>query len=148
MAPTNDYLRELCELLIDSRLGYMDAAVRAKDARLRELLADMGSGRTALINNLGIMLRAREAAVPAKGTLKGTLHRTWMATRDLFSGAEDVVMISECHRGESYLIGKYDGALRRSDQPGDVRALLAGQREELMANLIEIRTLDSALSDA
>ena len=148
MATTDRYLRDICELLIDSRLGYGDAAGRANDPRLHDLLAGIGETRLAMIANVSNRIGHMGAPVPHNGTFKGTIHRAWMAIRDLLSNTHDVNMIAECHRGESYLIGKYDAALRDGALPEDVRTLLSGQRVELMANLMEIRSLDSVLSDA
>ncbi len=148
METTERYVRDICELLIDSKLGYGDVARRADDHRLRTLLQQIGESRMGMIASTANLIEGKADTIPHRGTVKGSLHRVWMAVRDLLSSTSDVNLIAECHRGESYLIGKYDEALRYAALPHDVRALLTGQRAELMANVMGIRALDGVLSDA
>lgn len=148
MGTSDRYVRDICELLIDSKLGYGDVARRADGARLRSLLKEIGDSRIGMIASTANLIEGKAGTIPHRGTVKGTMHRVWMAVRDLLSSTSDVNLIAECHRGEAYLIGKYDAALRDDALREDVRMLLAGQRAELMSNVMGIRTLDGTLSDA
>lgn len=148
MATTDRYLRDICELLIDSRLGYGDAGARAHDPRLKALLAEIGESRIGMIASTANVIEAKGKRMPRNGTLKGTLHRAWMAVRDTLASTDDVNLVAECQRGEAFLIGRYDEALRDGELPEEVTALLGAQREELMSNLVQIRSLDGVLSDA
>ena len=142
MTSTDRYLSEVCELLIDSKLGYGDAAHRAKAPRVKNLLANIGGSR------LGMIATVANTIERSGRTFKGTLHRVWMAVRDILSSTADVNMLSECERGESYLIGKYDQLLSLPELTGDLRTLLSRQRADLMSNLMEIQTVDLALVKA
>ena len=148
MTATDRYLNELCELLIDSKLGYMDASRRADDPRLKKLLADISDARLGMVATVSNWIERGGVPVPSNGTFKGSLHRIWMAVRDIISNTDDVNMIAECERGESYLVGKYDDAVHHGAFSSDLLAIINSQREELMSNLMEIRTLDMAISDA
>ena len=148
MTSSDRYLSEVCELLIDSKLGYGDAAGRADSPRLKNLMANIGDSRLRMIATVANAIERTGRYVPQGGTFKGTLHRVWMALRDILSSTDDVNMLSECERGESYLIGKYDQSLNLPELPEDLRLLLSRQRAELIANLMEIHTVDLALVKA
>lgn len=148
MTATDRYLSEVCELLIDSKLGYGDAARRANDPRLKRLLSDIGGSRIGMIATVANTIERSGRYVPQSGTFKGTLHRVWMAVRDILSNTDDVNMVAECERGESYLIGKYDQTLKLPELPEDLRTLLRRQRVDLMSNLSAIQAVDLALSEA
>lgn len=148
MTATDQNLSELCELLIDSKLGYGDASRRADDVRLKRLLANIGESRIAMIASVANAMERSGWKVPHNGTFRGTLHRVWMAVRDIISNTDDVNMISECERGESYLVGKYDQCINLAGSTEEIRSMLVGQRADLMANLMEIRSVDLALTEA
>ncbi len=148
MTSTDRYLSEVCELLIDSRLGYGDASRRADHPRLKSLLANIGESRVSMIAKVANTIERTGTSVPRNGTFKGTLHRAWMAVRDIISSTDDVNMIAECERGESYLIGRYDLTLKLSELSEDLRTMLVGQRADLMSNLMEIQAVNLTLSKA
>src|SRR5690606_23493211 len=104
MTATDRYLKDICELYIDSTLGYSDTAKRADDPRLQDVLADIGESRAGTIALLSATLEDSGVAPPRSGTFKGTMHRLWIASRDILSNTDDVNMVSECLRGESFLI--------------------------------------------
>lgn len=147
MTTTDRYLNEMCALLIDSKLGYMDAARRANDPRLKKLLANISDARLGMVATVSNLIDRTGARIPFKGTFKGSLHRVWMAVRDIISNTADVNMIAECERGESYLVGKYDEAVHHGGFSADLLSTISRQREELMSNIMQIRTLDMAISD-
>lgn len=147
MTTTDRYLKEICELLIDSKLGYSDISMRTDDPRLTDLLSNIAKDRIGKISMVSNKLADRDVQPPSSGTFKGTLHRVWIAVRDVLSNADDVNMISECLRGESFLIGRFDEALNDEGVGQEVKALLKDQREMLMANLDRIQSLDLAISE-
>lgn len=134
--------------MIDSKLGYGDTARRTDDPRLMDLLESISHDRIGKVSTLSNTLQDRGVKPPHSGTFKGTLHRVWIALRDVVSNTNDVNMVSECLRGESYLIGRIDEAMKDQEVEQDVKAILKVQREKLMENLDRIRSLDMAISDS
>src|SRR5690606_18086852 len=148
MTATDRYLKDICELYIDSKLGYSDTAKRADDPRLQDVLADIGESRAGTIALLSATLEDSGVAPPRSGTFKGTLHRLWIASRDILSNTDDVNMVSECLRGESFLIGRVDEALKDAAVQADLKSMLTRERAKLMDNVDRIRSVDLAISDA
>src|SRR5688572_12923293 len=128
MTTTERYLKDICGLLIDSKLGYADTAKRADDPRLQELLDGISASRVAVITLLSGTLEQQGGAAPRSGTFKASLHRLWIAVRDVLSNTDDLNMVNECLRGESYLIGRVDEAMKDPALRPEVRAMLAGER--------------------
>ena len=147
MTTTEKYLKDICELLIDSKLGYSDTARRADDPRLQDLLGRIGESRVGMISVLSNTLEDLGIRPPLSGTFKGTLHRIWIGLRDLISNTDDVNMVSECERGESYLIGRVDEALKDESVRAEVKTLLLAKRQVMMDNLMRIRSMNMAISE-
>lgn len=147
MTTTDRYLKDISELLIDSKLGYGDTSRRTDDPRLTDLLTGIGQGRIDKIATVSGLLEDRGIRPPLSGTFKGMLHRVWIAIRDVVAHTDDVNMISECLRGESYLIGRVDAALRDEGVTEEVKEVLRVQREELMDNLERINLLNMSISE-
>lgn len=75
------------------------------------------------------------------GTIKRDLHRTWMDLRDPLTKSGNANVLSECERGEEYLIMRYDEALRHDDLSVDTRTLATGQRTKVQTNLHRVMEL-------
>ena len=135
-------LKDLAELLIDSRKGYHEAAERAEAPHLKQLLNRLSTERAPLITEVGSQLRMLgEDEVPNDGTVKGDLHRTWIDIRDSLSGSKNANVLDECERGEKYLIERYDKLIEDKDINESVRSMLNKQRSKVQSNVNEIQAL-------
>ena len=136
-------LQNIHDLLVDSQEGYMKAAERVEDGSVRMLLAAFAHERIVLASEVEAELReqAPEAEAKESGTIKGDLHRAWMDLRDALSTSDHANVLSECERGEGYLLMRYDEVLKKDDlQPG-TRMLASHQRAEVQGNLERIKQL-------
>src|SRR5262249_50200604 len=99
-------LNNIHDLLVDSRNSYAEAAERVEDENVKDLLRSLSSGRGRLIAEVDeLRHRADPGASERKGgTLKGDVHRAWMAIRDSLSSTENANVLSECERGEEFLL--------------------------------------------
>lgn len=132
-------LNNIRDLLEDSQKGYHAAAQRAEDPEIKQLLDHLGTGRTRLIHDVDTL---RYQADPTDtdregGTLKGDLHRAWIAIRDALSRSENTNVLSECERGEDYLLMRYNEVLKKDLAP-QTRALVEQQRREVENNVDHI----------
>lgn len=75
------------------------------------------------------------------GTLKGDLHRAWIAIRDAVIGMSDAALASECEIGESHLLSKYDHILNSIELAAPTQSLLIRQRAEIGSNVMELRSI-------
>lgn len=140
----NNLINDILALLEDSRKGYHEAAERVEDATVKLHLNELSMARTQLIDDLA---RASNED-PTGGTLKGTLHRAWIDIRDALSASDNVNVLRECERGETFLADRYKDALDAPGIPDSLKTLLQKQRNEVVANLVVIvsmrRTLERA----
>ncbi len=142
MKDTTKGLRNLAELLMDSRKGYQEAADRAEAPHLKQLLMKLSNGRTPLITEVESQLRMLgEDDMPKDGTLKGDLHRAWIDIRDSLSGSDNATVLAECERGEKYLLERYDELINDSEMAESVKSMLNKQRTQVQSNINEVQAL-------
>lgn len=139
---TRKGLKNIAELLIDSRKGYQEAADRAEAPHLKQLLNRLSTERSPLVSEVGSQLRMLgEDEVPKDGTVKGSMHRAWIDIRDSISGSENANVLDECERGEKYLLERYDELMNDNDIAPNVRTMLSTQRTKIQSNISEIQAL-------
>lgn len=144
MDPKKDLteLNNIHDLLVDGRKGYAEASKRADDIRVKNLLSAFSNERSALEADLDAELRLLDPGAPHRdGTIKGDLHRTWMEIRDALSTTDNANLLSECERGESYLLMRYDGILKKEDLATSTRSLLLRQRAAVQGNMDRVKAL-------
>lgn len=136
-------LHNIHDLLVDSRKGYMEAAERAEDNGVKSLLMAFAQERNALESAVDTELRKQdpEAEHREGGTVKGGLHRAWMDLRDSLSKSDNANVLSECERGEGYLLMRYDEVLKKDDLQAGTRMLASNQRAEVQKNVERIKQL-------
>jgi len=136
-------LHNIHDLLVDSRKGYREAAERVEDDRIKGLLMSFANERGALEQAVDQQLRAQDPQAEHRdgGTIKGDLHRAWMDLRDSLSKSENANVLSECERGEEYLLMRYEEVLKKSDLLPETRQLAEGQRAEVRRNVERIEQL-------
>ncbi|MCB9185036.1 MAG: PA2169 family four-helix-bundle protein [Flavobacteriales bacterium] len=133
-------LNDLHDLLEDSRKGYHEAAERAEDPAVKLMLDGFARERMPLITALVTeRLRLDPSYEPSNGTIKGDLHRAWMDIRDTLSSTDNANVLSECERGEKYLLDRYDDVLKLESLPVETGNLLRSQRAKVHENLNVVR---------
>lgn len=136
-------LHHIHDLLVDSRKGYAEAADRVEDERVKGLLMAFSDERVVLESAVDAELQKQDPGSPHRdgGTIKGDLHRAWMDLRDALSRSDNANVLSECERGEGYLLMRYDEVLKKADLLPSTRALATAQRAEVQGNLDRIKEL-------
>ena len=136
-------LHNIHDLLVDSRKGYKEAAERVEDYSVKGLLTAFSDERIPLEAAVDAELRKQDPEIAHRdgGTIKGDLHRAWMDLRDALSKSDNANVLSECERGEAYLLMRYDEALKKEDLQSGTRTLVTGQRAAVQGNLTRIKEL-------
>ncbi len=136
-------LHNIHDLLVDSRKGYMEACERLENVPTKTLLAAFAAERVGLEAEVHTLLRQLEPdETPSEGgTIKGDLHRAWMDLRDSLTKSDNANVLSECERGEEYLLMRYDEVLKPDDLGAATRALATSQRSKVQTNLDRIKEL-------
>lgn len=136
-------LHNIHDLLVDSRKGYMEAAERVEDDRVKSLLVAFAQDRTALEGSVDAELRLQDPEAEHRdgGTVKGGLHRAWMDLRDSLTKSDNANVLSECERGEGYLLMRYDEVLKKEGLQAGTRTLANAQRTQVQKNMDRIKDL-------
>lgn len=136
-------LKDLYELLGDSRKGYMEAAKNVKEPRLTSFIAKLSQDRSEMQGALGQAIQRldRDNSDLADGTLKGDLHRAWMDIRDKLTATDEAAMLAECKRGESYLQERFKSVIDDKNTPPAVLPILRKQLSSIDMTLSTIEQL-------
>lgn len=136
-------LKDLYELLGDSRKGYTEVADKAENAKLSGFLRKIGQERGDMQRDLGQAIH-RLSPKNEKlddGTLKGDLHRTWMDIRKALTSTEEAALLDECTRGENYLVDRFKTVMDDKDTPQEMMPVLREQRTRVDTTLSSIEQL-------
>lgn len=136
-------LKDLYELLGDSRKGYIEVADKAENNQLSGFLLKISQERGDMQRELGQAIHrlSPENEKLDDGTLKGDLHRTWMDIRKALTSSEEAALLDECTRGENYLVDRYKTVMDDKDTPQEVMPVLRKQRSSVDLTLSSIEQL-------
>lgn len=117
-------LKTLADTLSDSINGYRDAAQHVDSSEYRDLFETMASDREAALNALNGVITAKGAEGETGGTTLGHLHQTWLDFKANFTGRDDKAVVNEVERGEDYLKGKFEDAMKLDELDPTTRAAI------------------------
>ncbi|ADF52413.1 PA2169 family four-helix-bundle protein [Zunongwangia profunda] len=75
------------------------------------------------------------------GTFQGSLQRTWMDLKTIFSDNGDEVILEECLEGEKESAEEYERAIRKYNFSDDILRVLNGQLDEIKHTLKAVSSL-------
>ena len=107
-------LNSLITTTIDSAEGYERAGQDAEAPQFTDLFRQFAQERRQVVTRLQDQVRTLGGMPNVDGSLVADLHRRWMDLRDAVTRGGDREIIQEVERGEDYLKGKYDEALKDS----------------------------------
>ena len=118
-------LRTLTDTLADSVNGYREAAQHVDSAEFRQMFTELGDERSQVLSDLEAEL-TRIGGSPADrdGTTLGSLHQRWLDLKASIAGNDDKAVINEVERGEDYLKGKFQAAMKSDALEGDARGIV------------------------
>ena len=117
-------LNLLTTTTIDSANGFEQSAEDARGGRFEASFGGFAAERREIVAMLQEAVRAMGGTPNDDGSLKADLHRRWVDLRDAISKGGDKEIIEEVERGEDYLKGKYDAALRDNELSPETRAVI------------------------
>ncbi|HTI31202.1 MAG TPA: PA2169 family four-helix-bundle protein [Sphingomonas sp.] len=117
-------LKTLADTLSDSINGYRDASEHVQSSEYRELFTTMVGDREAALNSLNGVIMARGAEGETNGTTLGHLHQSWLNFKASLTGRDDKAIINEVERGEDYLKGKFEEAMKLEDLDSSARTAI------------------------
>src|SRR4051794_8895687 len=117
-------LNTLTATLIDSVEGYRDAAANTESGRFQELFRQMANDRNTCVEDLRAEVRRLGGEAEEDQSTMGALHQRWLDLKAAITGRDDKAIINEVERGEDYLKGKFEAALKSEDLAGESRSVI------------------------
>lgn len=138
--PERPWLRRLFRLLQASKAGYDTASARARDPQLRALLFAMSSNRLIMLHDLEreLVHSGNADLLAERGSLRGRMHRRWMEVCAVLTTRDDRQLLRECERGEKYMLGTLERALRVPGLPATTRTLFQEVQRAIATHLEDI----------
>lgn len=130
MANAVSKLESLTRIAIDSANGYENAADAAKSPELKRILADAGTKRRRLVDQLNTELVRIGGERQTSGTASGAAHRAFTQLSDMF-GSGDEKATDRVEEGEDYIEEKFRDALDDNDFTPETREMLRRAHAEL-----------------
>ncbi len=115
-------LNTLISTLLDSVEGYTKAAGDIESASLGTIFADRARERREVAARLQAVV-AQQGGEPENDTsTMGAIHRTFFDLKTAITGRDNEAIINEVERGEDYLKGKFETAMKNVDLSPAARA--------------------------
>jgi len=117
-------LNTLIATTIDSITGYEDSAKNIDNERFREIFRQRANERQEVVVNLRAEVRRLGGNPDDDGSFLGKAHQRFEDLKAAITGRNEKAIINEVERGEDYLKGKFEAALKDDDLTGDSRAVV------------------------
>jgi len=134
-----DLLKSLHDGAVDARNGYAEAIEDAEGYGLTPLFTTMTALHQKHANELAAALHGAGQPAGNDGFFMTIVHGTFINIRALF-GCLNQCILPALMNGEARNVAAYNKALDETRLPAEIRALLARQRDALLAAMHIMRT--------
>lgn len=117
-------LNSLIKTTIDSVKGFEDAAEHAESGRFDATFREFAQQRRQVVSTLQAEVRRLGGNPEDDSSFLAAAHRTFMDLKQALTSSDDKAIVNEVERGEDYIKGKYQAALREDDLSPQTRALI------------------------
>ena len=115
-------LNTLIATLLDSVDGYTKSAQDVKDRDLADRFNARARERQSAVAGLQAAVARLGGNPEDDGTLLAGAHRAFLSLKEVVTGSDDHAIINEIERGEDYLKGKFEAALKNVDLAPEARS--------------------------
>jgi uncharacterized protein (TIGR02284 family) len=105
-------LQNLIQYNLDSRDGFRHAAENVQQIAVANMFVQLADERDRQAHELQSLVNDNGEAPQRDGSMAAAAHRTWMDIRTALGGGLSAVL-SEAERGEDYIKGAYEAALKQ-----------------------------------
>lgn len=141
-------LNELLESTYDAEKGFKQAAEKVDNKTIKQFFMDRAKQRYDFGHELKAEIKAFGQSPEKGGSAKGTLHRSWVDFKSLFSNNNEEAILEEVNRGEKEAIETYNDILHDKDfvLPPSTESLLMKQRNAIRETLETANIFETAVS--
>lgn len=119
---TTTTLNTLIATLLDSIEGYQKSAGEVDNPRFAQLFNARAQERQQAVTKLQAAVAASGGNPEDDGSVMGGIHRAFESLREAVSSKDDKAIVAEVERGEDYLKGKFEAAMKHTDLTPEGRA--------------------------
>jgi len=135
-------LNSLIETTLDSANGYREAAENASQGQLRNMFETRARQRLELTRQLQAEVRSFGGEPEDDQTLLGKLHNKFVDVKNAVAGGRDEkAVINEVERGEDFIKGKFEAALRDDELPTEAREVVSRAFETIRRDHDEVSAM-------
>lgn len=144
----SDKLNELLERTYDAEKGFKQAAEKVDNKTIKDFFLNSAKQRYNFGQELKAEIMSFGQAPNEGGSAKGTLHRSWIDFKSLFTSNNEEAMLEEVHRGEKEAIATYNDILHDKDfvLPPSTESLLMKHRNAIRETLETANIFETAVS--
>lgn len=129
-------LNDLLKINHDRADGYEKAAngLDATDVDLKAMFLQMSNDSKGYSSELVNKINSLGGEASSDNTVSGTIHRTWMQVKNMFTGSDRTSILESCEFGEDAAQKAYKEALETDDDvalDADTRQLIMDQKDKL-----------------
>lgn len=126
-------LNSLITTTIDSANGFEDAAKEAQGAQFQSMFQQFAGERRACVSKLQEAVRSMGGEPNDDGSTLAAAHRGWMDLKNAVTGNSDKQVIEEVERGEDYIKGKYETAMKDDELTAQARQVVEAAYQSVRA---------------
>ena len=134
-------LQELLEKNHDAGEVFKNGLEDTESDLLKNFLLTQADQRARFAKELEREIYQIDQVPQNAGTFQGTLQRTWMDLKTIFSNNRDEVILEECLQGEKESAEEYERAIDKYNFSDDVLRVLEGQLDEIKHTLKTVSAL-------
>ena len=134
------------EVLEDGKKGFDHAADKLAEsnrADLAPMFREFSEQRAGFAAELTTMAAAYGDEIDEHGSVKGTIHRGWMAVKDALSGSDPDGILDAAEQGEDHAVDSYKKALDEDISP-ELKDVLRRQMGTVQATHDQVKALRNA----
>jgi len=115
-------LNTLIGTLLDSIEGYQKSAQDVENSRFATLFNERANERQRAVTKLQSAVGQLGGKPEDDATTLGSIHRAFVDLKSAVLGRDDKAIVNEVERGEDYLKGKFETAMKKADLSAIARA--------------------------
>ena len=139
-----DTLEHLARTAEDGAKGFATAADHVDDAGIAAVFRELGAERQRFAEELRAFVAARyHEHVADTGSLKGAVHRGWIALKDAVTGSDAHAVVAAAEEGEDHALEQFNEAIAKP-LPNDIAAVVRRQRDAVKTAHDRVRNLQDA----
>lgn len=126
-------LNELLEKNYDAEKGYINAAENVNSTDLKVYFQNRASERSEFAKELRTEILRYGEDPKDSGTFSGSMHRSWMNLKSVFSSNNNEAILEETIKGEKASLEEYNEILSERTLPPSIDSILLKQKNAIQA---------------